>query len=146
MNSNHPELLKNLEKHGLRATRARRLILALLNEDNGHLSVEDIIQALRAKGTPVSIATLYQNLNALVDAELLKRIKGPDNLVRYDANLAPHFHIICKKCGRMQDVKIGRNNVLADRPVDYQTGNKLLDWDIHDIKIEYKGTCPYCKG
>lgn len=145
MNHDDPELKHRLREHGLRPTRARCLVLALLKDNNGHLSTDGIIQALSSKGYPVSIATLYQNLNKMVDSGLLIRIKGPDGLMRFDANLAPHHHLTCEKCGRIVDVRIGQETLLEQPPLAYQTGNSLTDWQINHIKIEFKGTCPTCR-
>jgi Fe2+ or Zn2+ uptake regulation protein len=100
MNPDNPELFKRLHEHGLRPTEARRLVLALLDEKNNHPSSEGIISALRNKGYPISIATLYQNLNNLVEAGLLIRIKGPDGLMRFDANLTPPTTWSAKSVGK----------------------------------------------
>lgn len=145
MNPDNPELFKRLREHGLRPTEARRLVLALLDEKNNHPSSEGIISALRNKGYPISIATLYQNLNNLVEAGILIRIKGPDGLMRFDANLTPHHHLICEKCGKMIDVTINRKTLLPKCPFDYQTNNPLSDWRINHIKLEFNGTCPDCQ-
>ena len=100
MNPDNPQLFKRLREHGVRPTEARRLVLALLDEKNYHPSTEGIIKALRDKGFNVGVATLYQNLNKLVEEGLLVRIKGPDDLMRFDANLDPHHHLVCIKCGK----------------------------------------------
>ena len=93
----------------------------------------------------MSVATLYQNLNNLVEAGLLIRIKGPDGLMRFDANLDPHHHLVCDTCGKMIDVRINRETQLQQSPIEYQTGNSLSDWHINYINIEFKGTCPDCQ-
>lgn len=145
MNPENPQLFKRLREHGVRPTEARRLVLALLNDKNEHLSTDGIIKALRDKGFKVSVATLYQNLNNLVEAGLLVRIKGPDDLMRFDANLAPHHHLVCTKCGKIVDVRNKEEQLLQKSPKDFQTGVSLSDWHIDHIKIEYNGTCPDCR-
>jgi Fe2+ or Zn2+ uptake regulation protein len=145
MNPDNLEIKKKLIEHGMRPTRARCLVMTLLKNNNGHLSTEGIIRTLRKKGYPVSVATLYQNLNKLVESGLLTRIKGTDGLMRFDANLAHHHHLTCENCGRMVDVKIGQETLLAKPPFAYHTGNSLPDWQIDHIKIEFKGICPVCR-
>jgi len=145
MNPDNPQLFRRLREHGVRPTEARRLVLALLEEKNHHPSTEGIIKALRDKGFNVSVATLYQNLNKLVEAGLLVRIKGPDNLMRFDANLAPHHHLVCIKCGKIVDLKNNEGSLFQKFPLDYQTGTSLSDWHIDAIKIEFNGTCPDCR-
>jgi Fur family peroxide stress response transcriptional regulator len=145
MNPDNPQLFKQLREYGVRPTEARRLILALLAEKNNHPSTDGIIAALRNKGFAVSVATLYQNLNKLVEAGLLVRIKGPDDLMHFDVNLAPHHHLVCLKCGKIVDVRNNEKQLLQKSPVDYQTGASLADWHVHNIKIEFNGTCPDCQ-
>jgi Fur family peroxide stress response transcriptional regulator len=145
MNPDNPQLFKRLRDHGVRPTEARRLVLALLDEKNNHPSTEGIIKALRDKGFDVSVATLYQNLNKLVESGLLVRIKGPDDLMRFDANLAPHHHLVCLKCAKIVDVRNNEGPLLQKSPLDYQTGASLSDWQVDTIKIEFNGVCPNCR-
>jgi Fur family ferric uptake transcriptional regulator/Fur family peroxide stress response transcriptional regulator len=145
INPDSPELFKRLREHGLRPTKARRLVLALLDKKNDHLNPEGILKVLRDKGHPISVATLYQNLNNLVEAGILIRIKGPDGSMRLDTNLTPHHHLICETCGKMVDVTINRETQLPNYPNDFHTNNPLSDWRIDHIKIEFNGTCPKCQ-
>ena len=145
MKPDSQEMFSRLRDYGLRPTEARRRVLALLTRENLHLTTEGIMQALHNKGYPLSVATLYQNLNKLVEAGLLVHIKGPDGLMRFDANLAPHHHLVCRKCGKMVDVKSSEETLLKKHPLDFQSGIPLSDWQLEHIKIEFKGTCPDCK-
>ncbi len=145
MNPDDPDLSRSLTEHGLRPTYARRLVLALLGEKNDHPTTDGIIQALRDRGCPVSPATLYQNLNKLVEVGLLTRLMDTNGLMRFDANLAPHHHLICNQCANMVDVKINDKLLLQQCPVNFQSGDPLSDWDIHFTHAELKGICPDCR-
>jgi len=145
MNPEPSEPRRILNRHGLRPTRARLLLLSLLLENEGHPSAEEIIETLRLRGNPISIATLYQNLNHLVEAGLLKRVKGLDSLVRYDANLVPHSHLVCEGCGRMIDIRAHTPPATGDKPLAYHSGGELPGWDVRTVRVEYRGTCPSCR-
>ncbi len=145
MDIEKPQLIEQLNNHNLRPTEARRLVLALLMENNDHPNTDQIIRSLYDKGFKVSIATLYQNLEKLVEVGLLIRIKGPDGVMRFDANIQPHHHLICDICGKMTDIKINGDTLPTHHPIDFQTGLPVEGWDIDHIKIEYKGTCSNCK-
>ena len=93
----------------------------------------------------MSIATLYKNLDKMVEAGLLIRIKGPDGLMRFDANLVPHHHLVCDVCGRMADVKMNREFQSQESPVGFRSGLSLTDWHIENLQIEYHGFCPNCR-
>jgi Fe2+ or Zn2+ uptake regulation protein len=134
-----------LQTHGLRPTYARRLVLALMAEHNDHPTTDGIIQALREKGYPVSVATLYQNLNKLVESGLLHRLTDANGLNRFDANLNPHHHLICTSCSAMMDVTVNEKPLLKKKPTDYQSGDILSGWNIDSAHVELKGICPSCK-
>lgn len=121
-------------------------MLALLTEENDHPSTDGIIKALRERGFPVSLATLYQNLDKLAEAGLLIRIKDHDGLMRFDANLASHYHLACDSCGRIVDVKMNRESLLQEIPVAFQSGQSLTGWHIETLKLEYHGICPSCRN
>jgi Fe2+ or Zn2+ uptake regulation protein len=144
MNPDNPEINRSLTEHGLRPTYSRRLILSLLAEKNDHPTTDGIIHALRDRGYPMSAATLYQNLNKLVEAGLLIRMMDANGLMRFDANLSPHHHLVCSQCANTIDVKINDNLLLQNSPMDFQSGAPLSDWDIHFTQIELKGICPDC--
>lgn len=134
-----------LQRHGLRPTYARRLVLALLSGQNDHPTTDGIIRALREKGYPVSVATLYQNLNKLVETGLLHRLTDAGGLNRFDANLNPHHHLICITCGSMIDVKLNEKALLKKVPTDYESGDSLSNWNINSAHVELKGICPACQ-
>lgn len=141
------QLRELLRQHGLRPTRARCLLLELLSLPNNHLSTEEIVRTLAGQGHRVGTATLYQNLDKLVQAGLLLRFTGPDGLARYDFNLTPHSHLICRRCRRVQDID---TNTLFNRrflpPLCHHTGKPVSDWQIDDVQLELKGLCPACRN
>lgn len=134
-----------LQRHGLRPTYARRLVLALMARQNDHPTTDGIIHALREQGYPVSPATLYQNLNKLVESGLLHRLTDTNGFNRFDANLNPHHHIVCTSCDNMIDVKLNEKPLLKKQPTDYESGDILSDWSIKSAQIELKGICPSCR-
>ncbi len=142
------DVQRRLEAVGLRPTLARRLVLELLYETNCHYTAEEMLEALRARGTPLSVATLYQNLRQLVERGLLRKVTGPDGVVRYDANLEPHHHLICRRCGRMVDVAVeGLPATL--RPVPLPTTpsaeRELARWRVLAPHVELEAICPSCQ-
>ncbi len=145
MNIDKHELSTRLIKHGLRPTSARLLILALLIDNNNHMNTDGILKTLQEKGNSVSVATLYQNLEKLVEVGLLKRFKNDAGLMLFDANLAPHSHLVCASCGKMEDVKITHESLLSEPPISFQNGTSFSNWQIDNLKIEYQGTCPNCQ-
>jgi Fe2+ or Zn2+ uptake regulation protein len=116
-----------------------------LQHSNDHLSAEEIRIALRRRGHVVSIATLYQNLARLSEAGLLASFADSEGLVRFDANTAPHAHLVCSRCGRILDLSltsplVNRLNISGAKPARQYRG-----WTVQNARLELCGLCPKCR-
>lgn len=141
---NRSDVAALLARRGLRATAPRRAILAYLRARREHLAVDEIFEGLRRSGTPVSIATLYQNLATLAARGLLKRFAGRDGVARYDDNLDAHHHLVCERCGRIADVEVPADARV--RPVASRRGGRspVAGWQVRAAHVEFRGICPGC--
>lgn len=140
------EITEQLRRHGLRPTPARCRILELLTRRREHYSPEEMLEALREEGEPMSIATLYQNLAKLSEAGVIGRFVGPDGVSRYDVVTEPHHHLVCRVCGRMVDVRVkGPLGDLAPEPIFAEDAGELARWRVKGAKVEFSGVCPDCQ-
>ena len=143
-NHNHQNIIEMLQRSGLRPTRARRIILELLSEKNRHYTPEEMLDTLRQKGQPLSIATLYQNLAKLVEKGLVLKIVGLDGSFRYDFNHEPHNHMVCQRCGKIVDVVVmGPIDQIEVQPHDDDVA--VQQWQILERRVELIGLCPDCQ-
>ena len=79
------------------------MILEMINSSNEHLTAEQIYLRLKEKNEKIVLATVYNNLNALVQQQRIRRLPvegGPDH---YD-RIVRHEHLICPQCGKITDV------------------------------------------
>ena len=136
---------ETLRTCGVRRTSARLTILNLLGERHDHPTAEQIAATVRERGERVSVATLYQNLNKLVESGAIGRLKGPDGRMHFDAIAAPHHHLICQRCGCIVDVALERMLPAMAMPWCPHTGQPLYDWSLQSMQIELKGLCPACR-
>lgn len=134
-------LVRLLRDRGLRATVPRRAILAHLLGRQDHPTAREVFTALQRTGRPVSVATLYQNLEALSARKLLRRFVGPEGVVRYDVNLQPHHHLLCERCGRLADVLPG--DIRGLRTLRLQAP-RMRAWRVRRLAIQFQGLCPAC--
>ncbi|MDF1542811.1 MAG: Fur family transcriptional regulator [Anaerosomatales bacterium] len=134
-----------LRAHGLRPTNARVQLLAHLFGTTAHPSAEQITASLREVGVGVGVATVYQNLNRLVDAGLVRRMSGSDGRSRFDADMSAHDHAVCDSCGRIADVDLEPG---VRRALDRATaGDRHLDtWLLTRTAVEVHGLCPECRA
>jgi Fe2+ or Zn2+ uptake regulation protein len=146
MNSDLQDITSRLRDHGLRPTRTRRLILETLGRAHLHPSTRELHDLLRTAGHTFGTATLYQNLKQLVVAGILDQFLGSDGLIRYDGNLNPHHHWICRRCGRIVDVAVAPDSLRHLEPLDLHTGTPLPDLDHERVRVEFRGVCSPCDG
>ncbi|MDP9169669.1 MAG: transcriptional repressor [Acidobacteriota bacterium] len=98
------EIERAFERTGVRRTPQRFFVLEHLITRPEHATVEELWSALNKRHTRASRATVYNTLHALVNAGLVREFTLDGKAARYDANLDPHHHFICDKCGAVEDV------------------------------------------
>ncbi len=123
--------------NSLRWTRQRRLIAEVMEGRTDHPTAEELYHELRARGEPISLATVYRTLRALAREGLLRELHGPGP-DRFDPNTSPHYHFRCRRCGRVYDVNVPYREEL-DR-VDPGPG-----FVVTSHEILWEGICPACR-
>ena len=88
-------------------TAKRAAVLQVLRESEGHLPPDEIFRRTKKLYPGIVLATVYNNLHALCEAGLIRRIRTADGADYYDKTTTPHEHGICADCGRMLDLDLG---------------------------------------
>ncbi|MDR7420428.1 MAG: Fur family transcriptional regulator [Armatimonadota bacterium] len=143
--SKPPDVARALRQRGLRATASRRAVLEFLQGRGAHLAANEILDGLRRAGRPVSIATLYQNLQALSERGLLLRFFGADGVMRYDVNLHRHDHLICERCGCIVDIAPPGGDRSVRLPAGAASKHAARGWLVRSRQVEFRGVCPRCR-
>ena len=129
-----------LRVHGLRVTRPRLAVLAVLT-GGGHLEVDDIARQVRDRLAPVSTQAVYDVLAALSRAGLARRIEPAGSAARYEARVGDnHHHIVCRDCGEITDVdcEVGERPCLVP--------SELHGFELDEAEITFWGRCPACRA
>ncbi|CCI85902.1 ferric uptake regulator [Lactobacillus pasteurii DSM 23907 = CRBIP 24.76] len=132
-----------LHQHNLKATKPRLRILNYLIENHNHPTADMIYKDLSQETDPLNRATVYNTLNSLIAVGIVIEIKNGDNSSHYDFFVEPHFHIICKSCGRIADVYYPHFDEIEDTMrsnAEKQTGFKTSS-----SHLEIFGLCPDCQ-
>ena len=126
---------ETLRTHGLRATRARLLIVAALREVE-HPTVEALHQATAGEG--IALTTVYRTLESLEDAGLVWAVYVPGVGRTYHlGSQAPHAHMMCRVCGRLTD--------LDAVPSDASSGWGVpADFTVEHVQLTVIGRCRRC--
>ncbi len=131
--------LEQLKTNGVRITPQRHAILAYLMDSMSHPTADEIYRALEPKFPSMSVATVYNNLKMLIEAGMVHELTYGDNSSRFDANVSDHFHVICQKCGKIEDFSYPS---LED--VEH-TAEKSTGFQIQGLRMELYGICSGCK-
>src|SRR5215467_4863965 len=91
---------------GIRPTAQRVRIAALLLSTPQHLSAEQILAHLRATGTRVSKATVYNTLNLFAAHGLIRQLSVDGSRAWFDSNVDPHYHFHDLDTGALIDVPV----------------------------------------
>lgn len=96
-----------MEKVGSRYTMQKKAIVDELCKVKTHFEVDDFIIKMHQKDFDFSRATVYRVIKQLLEGGFLQKITTLDGKVFYEQNFGDkmHDHIICNKCGRIQEIK-----------------------------------------
>ena len=133
MTSDQPKVVKR------RNTVQKKLIVDALKRLNGHASAGMILRELQITNPEIGRATVFRVLSSMADDGELQRLKFTDNDDRFDITVFPHNHIVCRKCGRVDDVWFDEEPGIAEHIRD------SAGFLIEDITIELKGLCRTCR-
>ena len=125
---------------GLRVTASRVAVLHVLSR-HPHADTDTVIRHVRAELGSVSPQAVYNVLAAFVEAGLVRRIEPAGSTALYELRVADnHHHVVCRKCGAVQDVDcaVGRRPCLT--PSD--THGYVLD----EAEVTFWGICPACQS
>ncbi len=115
-----------LGKRGLKVTPQRAVIMEFMMGTKSHPTAEEIYEAVKDALPGLSKGTLYNVLNALVDANILSTVVLEPGAIRYDANVSNHHHFIDVDTGQIYDIPWDRVQNLFNAPgegfcvADYQ--------------------------
>lgn len=95
----------------MRFSKQREAVYEVLRSTDTHPDVAWIYNQTRKIIPNISLGTVYRNLNELAAAGRIKRVSCECGSERFDAQIQPHAHFVCTKCGAITDVDAGKCNV-----------------------------------
>lgn len=133
------ELVQRLRDRGWRLTAQRRVVAEVLTGEHIHLTAEAVYGRAQELLPEISLATVYNTLNELVDMGELHEVSTGDGPKRYDPNTTvAHHHLYCVECGALRDVHPEGTDRLLLPP------SQLHGFEMHDVDIVFRGRCPDC--
>ncbi|GGM64145.1 transcriptional repressor [Thermopolyspora flexuosa] len=133
-----PTTADELRRAGLRVTAARVALLEVVRAGD-HLGVEAIAERVRDRVGHISLQAVYDALNALTAAGLVRKIEPAGSPARYEGRVGDnHHHVACRSCGAVADVDC------ATGAAPCLTASEDHGYVIDEAEVIYWGLCPAC--
>lgn len=124
-----------------RNTIQKGIVFDVFREMHNHPSAGMVYEAVHEKYPEISKATVYRLLAEAAEEGDIIRLKLTEANDRYDVTLDRHYHIVCRECGAVADVRtmIDELNVLG-------VTEGFENFSVEDIHVEFTGLCEKCQG
>ncbi|MBN2232260.1 MAG: transcriptional repressor [Deltaproteobacteria bacterium] len=123
---------------GLKQTPQRREIYRQMLHCENHPSIEEVYRQVRCMLPHISLDTVYRTLATFERHGIVSQARLFGDRTRYDARTAPHYHFICRECGRVIDVFPDD----LDRPEPLPDNREL--GMVESCHMEFRGLCRDC--
>lgn len=121
-------------------SKQRDIVLQYMKNIKGHVCAETIYEDLSKQGKKISLATVYRNLNVLVEMKEIKKLAHPTLGYVYDKTCKPHHHFYCSCCQTIYDLEIPYDETLHKK---FEVGT---NFEITSHSIMFEGICDNCKS
>ena len=95
--------LQFLRSRGHRVTRERLALFEEIFAQHKHIDAEELLATMKARGLKISRATVYRNLDLLVECGMVRKQRlGQDRFLYEHVHGGQHHdHLVCTGCGRV---------------------------------------------
>ena len=132
--TNNDALNQRLAGSGLRTTPQREIVYQVLQERRDHPTADEIFARVKAKMPTISLATVYNCLETLVQCELVKQVHFERESTRYCSNLVEHAHFIDTASGQIFDVPLSAANL------SHMKDALPPGFTMDDVELSFRGT------
>lgn len=133
-------IIDRFRASGRKVTPQRVAVFEVLCERGGHPTVDQIYREVRKRFPMISLNTVYQIMEALVQMKIVSPLVHGLEAARYETDPSPHHHAICVACKRIMDIfdpNLGRvrpPRVVKDR------------FQVLAHRVEFFGYCADCQA
>ncbi|MGA0332354.1 MAG: Fur family transcriptional regulator [Kiritimatiellia bacterium] len=128
-----------LRQAGLQVTAQRLAVYRAVNRFP-HALADEICERVRAEIGAVSRQAVYDALNVMTEHGLLRRIQPAGSTARYEKNFDNHHHVVCRRCGKMEDTACAVGHAPCLEALDPR------GYRIEEAEVIYWGLCPDCQN
>lgn len=118
-------------------TKHRETVLSVIQSSKDHPTAKQVYERSLKKDPRLSMATVYNSLNFLTSGGYIRRMEGGEEGARFDGILARHDHLICRKCGKVEDVDV--------LPSDKARLASFPNFQVEEVTLRVTGLCAACR-
>jgi len=126
-----------LRAHNLKATPQRLAIINILDL-NGHVSLENLYTQMLSKFHSISLATIYKNINLMLESSFIQEVKIPQGKSVYELTKSKHSHLVCESCFSIEDITIDLEEI-------QKSTSSKTQFQIDSATVVFSGLCEHCK-
>jgi len=139
------KIKQQLQAQGYKLTPQREAtVRILLENEEDHLSAEDVFLMVKEIAPEIGLATVYRTLELLTDLHVVEKLNFGDGVARYDlrgdSNNHHHHHLICVQCGVVSEIKEDWLLPLEERL------REQLGFETVDHRLDFHGICLSCRN
>ncbi|MCI8590349.1 MAG: transcriptional repressor [Clostridiales bacterium] len=123
-----------------RNTTQRAIVYEMVCNMHSHPSAETVYEEIKKKYPGIGRATVYRQLRDLAREGKVRCVALSVGADRFDFTLRSHSHIVCRRCGRVEDISFDDSLPVAVPPNDPVSGFLVEGCD-----MIYRGLCPVCQ-
>jgi len=124
----------------LKYSKQREIIEKTVKSSVSHPTAGEVYDYLHPSYPNLSLGTVYRNLTLLSETGVIRKLHMPDGSDRFDGMTDDHAHLVCIRCGAVQDIGVSMEPGLADFVFEkagfVMAGSQLL----------ITGICETCRG
>jgi Fe2+ or Zn2+ uptake regulation protein len=128
-----------LRAAGYRVTSQRLVIHEALVELGHHATAEDVRAEVAGRLPNVSLPTVYAGLETLEDSGLVRRVATGQGPTLYDAGSVEHHHLVCRRCGAVEDL------VAPVKLEPALAGAEAQGFSAEAAEVVVRGLCSGCR-
>lgn len=121
-----------------RNTLQKQIVMHALREMYNHPTASQVYEHIHKDYPSISKATVFRILNAACEDNEVMKVMTQDREVHYETMNRLHYHMRCRRCGRIQDASI----LYQDQFDEMQ--RRLGDFLVEGHSIEFFGLCSDC--
>jgi Fur family ferric uptake transcriptional regulator len=110
---------QRLSQAGYRLTPQRQMILNAIVHAGGHISAEEVLEAVNRDYPCIDLSTVYRTIELLSETGMVTEVNLDDGRRRFHSvNEGHHHHLVCQKCKKVSDINEDVLSALKEQLLD----------------------------